>query len=57
MITWTPAPPRLRKTIVAANTGPGGSPSDIGGNNAMDVTGSYDLVGTGGSGGIDGTGK
>ena len=26
--------------------------SDIGGNNAMDVTGTYDLVGTGGSGGI-----
>ena len=42
----------LDDTIVAANTGASGSPSDIGGNNAMDVVGTYDLVGTGGSGGI-----
>ena len=42
----------LDDTIVAANAGASGSPSDIGGNNALEVTGSFDLVGTGGSGGI-----
>ena len=42
----------LEDTIVAANTGVIGSPNDIGGNNAIDVVGSYDLIGPGGSGGI-----
>ena len=44
----------LEDTIVAANTGTGGSPSDIGGDSAAGVAGTYDLVGTGGSGGIAG---
>jgi uncharacterized repeat protein (TIGR01451 family) len=43
----------LENTIVAANTD-SGTPSDIGGGNAAGVTGSYDLVGTGGSGGLAG---
>ncbi len=42
----------LEDTIVAGNTRAGVLPSDIGGNNAMHVVGTYDLVGTGGSGGI-----
>ena len=46
----------LEDTIVAANTGAGGAPSDTGGSNAAGVTGTYDLVGTGGSGGITGSG-
>ncbi len=41
----------LEDTIVATNTGTGGSPSDIGGGNSAGVVGTYDLVGTGGSGG------
>ena len=44
----------LEDTIVAANLGSGGSPSDIGGGNALGVTGTYDLIGTGGAGGITG---
>jgi parallel beta-helix repeat protein len=44
----------LEDTIVAANVAPGGSPSDIGGSNAVGVAGTYDLVGTGGSGGLAG---
>ena len=44
----------LEDAIVAANMGTGGSPSDIGGENADSVVGTYDLVGTGGSGGIAG---
>ena len=44
----------LEDTIVAANTGTGGSPSDIGGDNSAGVVGTYDLVGTGGAGGIAG---
>ncbi len=43
----------LTDTIVAGNTS-GGSPSDIGGNDPGDVTGSYTLIGIGGSGGIVG---
>ncbi len=41
----------LTDTIVAGNTG-NGSPSDIGGQSAGNVTGTYNLIGTGGSGGI-----
>jgi uncharacterized repeat protein (TIGR01451 family) len=44
----------LENTIVAANTDPGGSPSDVGGDSAPAVVGTYTLVGTGGSGGIGG---
>ncbi len=44
----------LEDTIVATNTGTGGSPSDIGGANSAGVVGANDLVGTGGSGGIAG---
>ena len=44
----------LEDTIVATNTGAGSSPNDIGGANAAAVVGIYDLVGTGGSGGIAG---
>ncbi len=44
----------LEDTIVATNTGTGGAPSDIGGANSGGVVGTYDLVGTGGSGGIAG---
>jgi fibronectin-binding autotransporter adhesin len=40
----------LTDTIIAGNTGGGGSPSDFGGPQASDVTGSYDVVGTGGPG-------
>jgi hypothetical protein len=42
----------LTDTIVAGNTGPGGAASDIGGLEAAVVTGSFNLIGTGGSGGI-----
>ena len=42
----------LDDTIVAANAGPGVAPSDIGGNHAAAVTGTFNLVGIGGSGGI-----
>ena len=45
----------LTDTIVAGNA-TGGTPSDLGGKAAAEVTGSYNLVGTGGSGGLtDGT--
>jgi trimeric autotransporter adhesin len=44
----------LIDTIVAGNTGYLGVPSDIGGNQAGQVTGTYNLIGTGGSGGITG---
>ena len=44
----------LEDTIVAANTATGGFPSDIGGNNPSGVGGTYDLVGTGGAGGLAG---
>ncbi len=44
----------LEDTIVAANNATGGSPSDIGGNNPSGVVGTYDLVGTGGAGGLAG---
>ncbi len=44
----------LEDTIVAANTGTGGTPSDIGGSRASSVTGTYNLIGTGGSGGVAG---
>ena len=46
----------LTDTIVAGNAF-NGNPTDIGGTDPADVTGTYDLVGTGGSGGLaDGTG-
>ena len=44
----------LTDTIVAGNTAPGGAASDIGGSDPADVTGTYNLIGTGGSGGITG---
>ncbi len=44
----------LEDTIVASNTAPGGSASDIGGANSDGVVGTYDLVGAGGAGGIAG---
>jgi fibronectin-binding autotransporter adhesin len=44
----------LTNTIVAGNTDSANNPDDIGGNLSDDVTGSYDLIGTGGSGGIQG---
>ena len=43
----------LTDTIVAGNGG--NSPSDIAGPGAGDVTGSYNLIGTGGSGGVSAT--
>ncbi len=43
---------KLTNTIVAGNTDGADNPDDIGGNLFDDVTGSYDLIGTGGSGGI-----
>ncbi len=42
----------LEDTIVAGNTGNGGTPSDIGGGNSAGVSGTYNLVGVGGSGGL-----
>jgi hypothetical protein len=42
----------LTNTIVAGNTGAGGSVDDIGGQAAAGVTGSFNLIGTGGSGGL-----
>ncbi len=44
----------LEDTIVADNTGAGGSPNDIGGDSSAGVVGTYDLVGSGGSGGLAG---
>ena len=41
----------LTDTIIAANTGPAG-PSDIDGNGAATVTGSHNLIGDGGAGGL-----
>ena len=48
MTTRTPARSTLTDTIVAGNTNPSDA-SDIGGTN---VSGSYNLIGTGGSGGL-----
>jgi fibronectin-binding autotransporter adhesin len=42
----------LTDTIIAGNVDPDGAPDDINGFNATDVTGSFNLIGTGGSGGI-----
>ena len=42
----------LGDTIVAGNAGIGGSAGDIGGPDAANVTGTYNLIGPGGSGGI-----
>ncbi len=42
----------LGDTIVAGNAGSGSSASDIGGPDAANVVGTYDLIGPGGSGGI-----
>ena len=44
----------LGDTIVAGNAGIGGSAGDIGGPDAGNVTGTFNLIGTGGSGGITG---
>ena len=44
----------LTDTIIAGNVDPGGAPDDINGFNATDVTGSFNLIGLGGSGGIGG---
>ena len=47
----------LTDTIVAGNTtGIGGAAGDIGGTDPGDVTGTYNLVGTGGSGGLTAAG-
>ena len=42
----------LVDTIVAGNSGPGIAASDIGGNDALSVIGTNDLIGTGGYGGV-----
>ena len=42
----------LEDTIVAGNLSASRTPSDIGGGNSAGVVGTYDLIGTGGSGGI-----
>ena len=42
----------LTDTIVAGNTDGNGAASDINGGDAADVTGSYNLIGTGSSGGL-----
>ncbi len=47
---------KLTDTIVAGNVGADGKADDIGGNDSADVTGSYNLVGTGGSGGLTAAG-
>jgi VCBS repeat-containing protein len=44
----------LLDTIVAGNSSSGGGASDVGGTKSGLVTGSYNLIGTGGSGGITG---
>jgi VCBS repeat-containing protein len=44
----------LTDTIVAGNTAPGGAASDIGGAGASLVIGGFNVIGTGGSGGISG---
>ena len=43
----------LADTIIAGNTTINGTASDIGGGGARDVTGTFNLIGTGGSGGIN----
>ncbi len=50
-------PVTLKDTIVAGNTvsGAGSAASDIAGANASAVTGSYNLIGTGGAGGVSNT--
>ncbi len=47
-----PSTVSLIDTIIAGNTGRSGNPDDIAGNEASGVTGSFDLIGTGGAGGI-----
>ena len=42
----------LTDTIVAGNSGPGGVADDIYGNHPFTLTGSYNLIGTGGAGGL-----
>jgi hypothetical protein len=49
---WNTPQARLTDTIIAGNHGPGGQASDIGGDDRFRVTGSYNLIGTGGSGGL-----
>ncbi len=44
----------LTDTIIAANVEPDGAPDDINGSAAGSVTGSFNLIGIGGSGGITG---
>ena len=44
----------LEDTIVAANTGTGGAPSDVVGDDSAGVVGTSDLVGSGGAGGLAG---
>jgi hypothetical protein len=44
----------LTGSIVAGNSGGANDPSDIGGASSSDVTGTFNLIGTGGSGGIQG---
>lgn len=46
------APSTLEGTIVAANTNNVGASSDIGGPSAVSANSSYNLIGTGGSGGL-----
>jgi hypothetical protein len=46
----------LTDTIIAANTASGNIASDIGGPSRSSVTGTYNLVGTGGSGGLTSSG-
>ena len=48
-----PAVATVVDTIVAGNTA-AGAPSDIGGQEATSVTGTFNLIGTGGAGGIQG---
>ena len=49
-----PAVATLTDTIVARNSATGRAPGDIGGRDAANVTGSFNLFGTGGSGGVEG---
>jgi Bacterial Ig-like domain (group 3)/Right handed beta helix region len=48
----TAATATLEDTIVASNTSGARTPNDIGGSDPAGVVGTYDLIGTGGSGGI-----
>jgi hypothetical protein len=52
--TVYPAVATLTDTIVAGNMDHGAVPSDIGGHEATSVIGAFDLIGTGGRGGISG---